>query len=99
MVHLDWYHPREASDDEEEDPEEDPKEDLVEEEPQREMGGWGPEHGVHPYPEWNDEEDDADDQAQAMVNDEDIADDEEHDTYLDWVPLEEEDRPRDSDMG
>ena len=33
-----------------------------------------------------------------MDNDEDLADDDEH-MYLDWVPLEEEDGPRDSDIG
>ena len=50
-VHPYWYHPREASGDEEEDPEEVPEE----------IEGWGPEHVVHPNPEWNIEDDDADD--------------------------------------
>ena len=33
VIHQNWYHLREASNDEEEDLEEDPEEDLVEEEP------------------------------------------------------------------
>ena len=89
-VHPDQYHPGEASGDEEEELKEDPEEE--------EMEGWGPEHVVHPYPKWNADDDDADNE-QEPTDEEDLAEDDEFDMYLDLVPPEEEDGPHDSDMG
>ena len=69
------------------------KGDLAEEDPQGEARGWGPKHVVHSHLEWNEEEYYTNDENEAIDDDKDLVDDNEHDMYLDWVPLEEEDGP------
>ena len=50
---------------------------------------------VHPHPEWNMEDEDADDEQEPMDEEED----DKFNMYLDLVPPEEEDGPHDSNMG